>query len=389
MVSAVRRGHSLRSVAQRFGVPLSTVQYWLAKAQDQRLDRVVFTDTPPGARRAVNRTDPTVEQLIVSIRQRLHRDSPLGEFGAAAIRAYLLEHADSLHRQITVPTERTINRILERSGVFDQRHRQRRVPPPRGWYLPPVAAQHVELDQFDAIESLVVKQGPQFDVLTAISLHGGLVNAWPTTALSARMVVAALIEHWQRFGLPEYAQFDNATIFQGPHQHRDVVSRVMRLCLSLEITPVFAVPRETGFQASIESFNGRWQQSVWQRFTFDSLEQLTAQSELYLSAYRSRSTARRPSAPQRRVFPQGWTLDLQKHPCGQLIYLRRTDDRGTVELLGRRFTVADHWTHRLVRCEVRLDENRICCYGLRRREPLVHPLLAEIPFQLPKRSFQE
>ncbi len=203
------------------------------------------------------------------------------------------------------------------------------------------------------------------------------------------MVVNALIEHWQSFGVPGYAQFDNATIFQGPHQHRDVISRVMRQCLSLKITPVFTVPRETGFQASIESFNGRWQQKFWQRFGFTSIEQVTARSQEYLRAYRIRSATQRESAPPRRAFPEGWQLDLQAHPQGCIIYLRRTDDRGAVHLLGRHVTVVPHWLRRLVRCEAHLEQNRIYCYALRRRRPLVQPLLAEIPFQLPPRPFRE
>jgi len=40
----------------------------------------------------------------------------------------------------------------------------------------------------------------------------------------------------------------------------------MRTCLRLDVTPVFAPPRESGFQAAIENFNGRWQAKVWARF---------------------------------------------------------------------------------------------------------------------------
>jgi hypothetical protein len=39
-------------------------------------------------------------------------------------------------------------------------------------------------------------------------------------------VVECLVEHWREFGLPGYAQFDNDTIFRGPHTHPDVVRRV-------------------------------------------------------------------------------------------------------------------------------------------------------------------
>ena len=102
--------------------------------------------------------------------------------------------------------------------------------------------------------------------------------------MTAKGAVEALVEHWRAVGLPAYAQFDNDTIFQGPHQHPDVVGRVMRLCLGLGVVPVFAPPREPGFQAAIENYNGRWQAKVWARFAHESLEGLLARSGRYVAA---------------------------------------------------------------------------------------------------------
>src|SRR6185436_4580079 len=97
-----------------------------------------------------------------------------------------------------------------------------------------------------------------------------------------------VLAHWRAEGLPTYVQFDNDTRFQGPHQHADVISSVMRQCLSLGVVPVFVPPRESGFQAAIESFNGRWQAKVWTRFVHGSLPALQAQSARYVAAHRQR-----------------------------------------------------------------------------------------------------
>jgi hypothetical protein len=227
------------------------------------------------------------------------------------------------------------------------------------------------------------------ELLNATSLHGGLVGSWPMGVVSAKAAVDALVEHWRAAGLPAYAQFDNDTIFQGAHQHQDVVGRVMRLCPGLGVVPVFAPPRETGFQAAIENLNGRWQAKVWARFTHESLEGLRATSARYVAAARSRAAARIESAPARRPFPEGWSLDLQAHPRGRLVYLRRTGEQGAVELLGRRFEVDTAWPNRLVRAEVDLDEGRIRFHALRRREPGRQPMLREAAYRLPRRKFSE
>lgn len=321
---------------------------------------------------------------MLSLRGELKDKSDLGEFGARAIR-------DCLEARGTrpLPSVRTIGRILERRGALDGRKRVRRPAPPPGWYLPDLATRRAELDSSDIVEGLVIKGGTHVEVLNATSLHGGLVASWPMGVVTAKAAVEALVEHWRAAGLPTYAQFDNDTIFQGPHQHKDVVGRVTRTCLGLGIVPVFAPPREPGFQAAIESYNGRWQAKVWARFVHESLEDLVAQSGRYVAASRLHAATRIEAAPDRRAFPKDWTLDLQARPVGRIIYLRRTGATGGVDLLGRHFEVDASWPNRLVRAEVDLEAGQIRFHALRRRDPGHQPLLREVAYKLPRRRFKE
>jgi transposase len=384
MVAAARRGMALREVARRFDVALATVRLWVARAEGNRLDRIDFAAKPPGRPRPVNRSSQELEDLVLTLRVELKDRSDLGEFGARAIHDALKAKGIS-----PLPSARTIGRILERRGALDGRKRTRRPAPPAGWYLPDLASRRAELDSSDIVEGLVIKGGAHVEVLNATSLHGGLVASWPMGVVTAKAAVEALVGHWRVVGLPAYAQFDNDTIFQGPHQHKDVVGRVARLCLGLGIVPVFAPPREPGFQAAIENYNGRWQAKVWARFTHESLEGLEAQSGRYVAASRLRAAARIEAAPSRRPFPKAWAPDLQAAPRGRIIYLRRTGATGGVELLGRHFEVDATWPHRLVRAEVDLDAGQIRFYALRRRDPAHQPLLREVAYKLPRRRFQE
>ena len=224
--------------------------------------------------------------------------------------------------------------------------------------------------------------------MTGISLHGGLPVAWPVSALTAQLVLEFLLGHWREVGRPGFAQFDNDTRFQGPHQHAGAIGRVIRVCLSLGVTPVFAPPRETGFQAAIESFNGRWQTKVWSRFQHRSLRLLQDRSREYIKAARERVSCRIDSAPPRRPFPKRWRVDLQAQPCGTIVYIRRTSEEGRASFLGRTFLVDRHWCHRLVRAEVDLRREQIRFYALRRREPTEQPLLKEVSYRLPPRPFK-
>ena len=384
MVTAVRRGQSVRRVARRFGVSKNTVQLWVDRAGRQRLDRVDFGDHPAGCPTPVNRTKKKIESLILSLRKHLKDKSDLGEYGAAAIRREMIARKEK-----KIPSLRTIGRILLRNGALDGRKRVRRAPPPRGWYLGSGVIDHVELDSIDTITDLVIRGGTHVTVLNVVSQHGGLCASWPRSKITAKITVELLLAHWKKHGLSEYAKFDNDTVFQGAHQWPDSFGRVIRLCLSLGVTPIFSPPRETGFQADIEAFNGQWQRKVWQRFEHPNLRGLTMRSDRFTRAANERNVQRIDNAPTRRPLPGNFKLDLSQPLTGTIIYLRRTNDQGQVKLLGRTWLVSQHWVQRLVRIEVSFDQKQIRFYALRRREPIDQPLLKKIKYTPPIKPFKE
>jgi hypothetical protein len=204
-----------------------------------------------------------------------------------------------------------------------------------------------------------------------------------------RQTVEPLIAHGREHGLPHYAQFDNDTIFQGAHQWPESFGRVTRLCLQLGIIPVFAPPRETGFQGAIESYNGRWPVKGWPRFNHDGLVSVQRHSDASVEAARARTVARREAAPARKPFPADWTLDLQRPLRRTVIFLRRTNNEGMAELRGRSYRVDAGWPNRLVHAEVHLSRGEIPFSRLRRREPKGQPLAATVPDQTPTKRFAE
>lgn len=385
MVEAVRQGRAQREVARTFRVALSSLQWWLKRAAGQSLDQVDWSTRPRGPVRSPHRTPASVEWAVVECRQQLQATSALGFYGAAAIREAL--QAEGIVP--TVPSLRTIGRIVARQGLLDGRRRRRHPAPPPGWYLPPVRLQRAELEAFDIIEGLAIEGRGEIEVLTGRALWGPCAAAWPMSAVSATTALEVLLTHWRQTGLPDFAQFDNDTRFQGSHNHPHVVGRIARACLSLGITPVFTPPRETGFQANIEHFNGLWQAKVWHRFHHADLAGLQSRSAQFLTAYQRRLAQRSELGPPPRPFPADWRLNLQAPLTGQLGYLRRTDAQGRVFLLGQTFTVDPLWPHRLLRCEVHLTDRLIRFYRLRRRQPDEQPLIKTLPYHIPLRRFLE
>lgn len=382
MVTSVRRGQTQRAVARRFGVSLGHLQYWLARTAGQPLAQVDWADQSTAPRQQGRQTAVNLQRRILALRAELGQGD-LGFVGAQAIHDALRAERP----KVKLPSLRTIGRILKAHGALDAVRRVRRPAPPAGWYLPDVAAGTAELDAFDVIEDLPLEAGPRLDVLTTRALWGSVCGAWVSAALRAQWLCTRLETHWRKHGCPVYAQFDNDSRFQGTHTHPDVLGQVIRFCLSVGVTPVFAPPREHGPQNLNESFNHLWQQKVWHRFHHVTAEAFQAASDRFGAAYQQRRAARDESAPKRRAFPKCWRLDLQARPAGTVIYLRRTDHTGTIRVLGHRWEVDKLWVNRLVRVEVDLTANRLRCYRLRRRAPAEQPLAKTFKYVFPNKRF--
>jgi len=301
----------------------------------------------------------------VALRRWLARRDPLGYVGPEAIRRQLLATSPG------APAARTIARILHRAGLTPQQ-RHRRPPPPAGWYLPAVARGEAELDQLDVVEGLRLRQIGSVEVLTGISLWGKLALAVPVlTGWTIDRLVPALAAHWQQWGAPAYLQMDNDTRFAGSSRAVRRLGRLIRFCLAAGVVPVFVPPRETGFQAAVESFNGLWQAKVWQRYRHRNLRQLANRNGAFLHAHRA---LRRQELPERRPRP--------RPPATTVVFLRRTDAHGRIQLLGAQVTIAPSWPHRLVRAELDTQHQLLRAYALQRRQPTHQPVLRSRSFQL-------
>jgi len=90
---------------------------------------------------------------------------------------------------------------------------------------------------------------------------------------------------------------------------------------------------EPGFQNSIEGFNGLWQSKVWQRHHCRNLTALEDVSARYIAAHHAKTAVRREAAPARRRFPASFAFDLRAPLAGTMIFLRRSNERGEVNLL--------------------------------------------------------
>ena len=221
------------------------MSYWVDYARGKRVDRVVFASARRGG--AWNRTAPEVEQRILSVRRLLREESVLGEFGADAI-GFALQEDPSIEQ---VPSRATIHRVLAR--------RERSMlttggegPPPKGWYLPALAQGAAELDSFDFIEDLKSR----VDRCLGAHRHerawgpgGRLDHGAERRKAHARSPVGTLATR----GVAHLRAVRQRHDLPGGTSFVDTVGRISRLCLALEIIPVFARRASLGSRTRLKA----------------------------------------------------------------------------------------------------------------------------------------
>ncbi len=88
-----------------------------------------------------------------------------------------------------------------------------------------------------------------------------------------------LVETWQKIALPKYLQMDNGLEFRGSNAYPRSLSRLMRVCLDVQVHPVFIPPREPWRNGVIENLNGLIQCLFLKAKTFKNEKQLFKEAQ--------------------------------------------------------------------------------------------------------------
>jgi putative transposase len=294
------------------------------------------------------RIPPELERTILSIRRRLQAHaSPATRYsltGATAIRAEL--KALGIR---PLPCERTIERVLQRNGLTAPRVR---LAPslPRQEYPGPQARASNQLHEVDLVGPIYLKgSGHRYYIWVGKDAFDGAVCLRLASSRRMDEVLWFLGECWKDLGRPEQVQFDNARELAGWGPAARTLSRVIRLCLRLGVSPVFIPKGEPQFNGSVENFNGWFQEPLLQRRfrrPGDLRRELARLQEAVntqhvhprlggLTPAQHRRGLRLQKLPASFVAPTG-RLPLS---AGRGTFIRRVSVAGTVSVLSQTFRV--------------------------------------------------
>lgn len=318
---------------------------------------------------------------ILSIREELEshrtRRSAFSGIGAEVI------HWELKEREVrNIPSIPTIARILSRYGKTGKIKKKRNS---NNQPYPYIKAEEMgDLHQTDIVGPRYLrgeKGVTKFYSFNTVDIAGHTAFANQFTDKQTISLCKHLLETWGFMGIPEVSQMDNEMAATGGGRYPHSLSQTIRLHLLLGIHLVFIPQGEPGRNASIESFNGLWQERVLHRHNCPTLSTLKRKNEQFLQYYnydkphrcltKKEYGTRFPGLlkdnlwESLRHIPKGFNLEKYMDSNGHLnfpiakgkvSFIRKVDSDGRIEINGAtyfirrklegQYVIATLFTHR-------------------------------------------
>lgn len=314
---------------------------------------------------------PELERAILTVRRRLQAHaSPATRYSLIGAPVILAELKALGTRPL--PSERTIERVLERNGLTAPRVRLAPLLP-RQEYPGPQARASNELHEVDLVGPIYLQgRSHRYYIWIGKDAFDGAVCLRLATSRRMDEVLWFLGECWKDLGRPEQVQFDNARELAGWGTAARTLSRVIRLCLRFGVSPVFIPKGEPQFNGSVENFNGWFQEPLFQRRfrrPGDLRRELARLQEAVNTQHVHPRLGGQTPAQHRRglrlqKLPASFVVPTGRLPLaeGRVTFIRRVSTAGTVTVLSQTFRVGKRHRGLYLRLVVDTGRGRLTAY---------------------------
>jgi transposase InsO family protein len=359
-VQRYRQGEKPATVCASLGRSRRWFYKWLKRSQEGGPQWFLEQSRRPKGNS--RQTPDPVEQQVVDVRQELDAE---GLFCGDQAIAWRLEEKGLAH----VPSLSTIGRILSRHDLVQ---RQKKRFEPKGKKYPALqAAAPGQVHQVDFVGPCFLKGPVRFYSLHSIDVASACCAVEPMPKGKAA-VVDALWAIWRRLGLPQYVQVDNEWVFFGSPAHPRGMGNLIRLCLPLDIEPVFIPMNEPWRNGVVEKFNHHWAQKFVCRTLMLSAEELKEESLAFEQRHNARYRYRKldgktplehlelskvplrfpsTSAPDQRPLP--------KPETGRYHVIRFIRSDGMLDLFSEKFSLPPETHYEYVQATVDVSRQRL------------------------------
>lgn len=273
----------------------------------------------------------------------------------------------------TIPSVRTINRILSRNGLLT---RQKGKYKTKGTKYPSLKAEKVnQIHQMDFVGPCYL-QSLRFYNMNVVDLATRRCAVQPILSKSSQDTICALWSIWQRLGIPQTLQMDNEMSFYGSQRYPRGMGAIIRLCLANNSSPLFIPQREPWRNGIVENFNNHYRQKFLNKKVMQNYEELLQFSLAFEQKYNSsfRLSAIRGKTPlamlgnfsDKLVFPNN--ANAPQHPLKKpgkgtysLIRLIRSDN--ILNIFGETFKMPSSLMYEYVVAIINVKEQKLLIYN--------------------------
>lgn len=276
-VQRFKNGESPESICTSLGKSRFWLYKWLKRYIEDESSWCEDRSRRPLAN--PNRTAAEIEEIVRMVRLNLYNQDLF--CGAQAI---LWEMEDLGVKPL--PSARTINRILTRNELT---HRRTGRYEAKGTLYPVLpSALPNQTHQADLVGPCYLKGPVRFYSLNVVDTATVRCGLHPALSKSGQMVIDGLWGAWQRMGIPERIQIDNAMSFFGSPTHPRGMGPLIRLCLHNGVEPWFIPMAEPWRNGMIEKFNDRYQQRFLGKVVMTSENELKTSSLAFEQRHNSK-----------------------------------------------------------------------------------------------------
>lgn len=273
---AVRRwlcGESKADISRALGKTHRWVRYWIGRYDPDNPEGSLHNQSRAPKHPHRNWPEEVRRQALRSRELRMAAEAPGYEY--ALVGAQAIHYELSRLNDEPAPSPRTIHYWLHEAGLISAPPTKVEAEHESKPYPLPQRSGVNDLHQVDLKGPFYLAGESQKHYLLALrDFCSKSVALEATQNRKAQTVANFLVAAWQRRGLPSILQMDNGLEFRGSTRYPRAFGQVVRLCLDLEVEPLFMPPREPWRNGFIENFNGLFNRLLLQRQQLDDFGQL-------------------------------------------------------------------------------------------------------------------
>ncbi len=313
-----------------------------------------------------NKTPPKVEDIVLSLRDRLKKENLF--YGPLAIQ-WSIEDLGYKN----VPHINTIKQILKRHGKIEPRksrskYKSKNIPYPIIEHNGKPNIVH----EMDFLGPRYLRGGFRFYSLDIMDVGTHRVDITISKNKCGYTIVNILLSAWQKLGISHYLQMDNQLPLTGSNRYPRAFGSVIRFCLYLNVTPVFIPIREPWRNGHIEKFQHTYQKMFLNKYHFDNPDELLRGSSNFENRHndRYRYSCIDGQSPMQALLNSGCNIkklperfqvpDLKERPKQGYVHLVRfVRSNRVIPIFGEKFIVPKEVVYQYVKAIIDVKEQKL------------------------------